>query len=408
MPRGLPRPVLGLAASALAVGLLTAPMLAYADPTPTPTPATTAAAKSPASPADELASASPTPSTTESSTAASEPSANPSASPSADSSADSDQGDSASPAPTPEASGATPGRVGSDAVAAPSPSASETESAAVQAQAAAPAGISLTKTASRSSVSKVGQVITYTFGVRNTGGVPLTDVTITDELEGLDRSTCPESSPLAVGGTLTCTATLTVTQDWLDFGSIDNSATVFGSYPIEESEETDYVGANASAHVSVAQKPAISIDASVSPSGTADKGDRLRYTATATNTGNVTLTSARITSNLSKLDLDCDPSARATLAPGESVTCDGSYVVSSSDARRGRVSAKLTALANGPYDDQRPSDSVTLRTAVTKIASSSDTGLADTGGPDDAVPVGLLGIAALVGGVALVRRGRRA
>lgn len=156
----------------------------------------------------------------------------------------------------------------------------------MQAQALAPAGISLTKTASRSRVTKVGQVVTYTFVARNTGGVALDDVAITDELDGLD-SGCPASTTLAPGAVLRCTATLTVTQDWMDFGSIDNSATVFGSYEVAEAPD-DYVGANASAHVSVDQKPAISLKASVSPTGTVDAGDRLRYAATATNTGNVT------------------------------------------------------------------------------------------------------------------------
>lgn len=302
--------------------------------------------------------------------------------------------------------------MGADAIEAPSPTATPTtsESADVQAQAAAPAGISLTKSASRSKVTKVGQVITYSFVARNTGGVELDNVAITDDLEGLSPLDCSASTSLAVGGEpLTCTATLTVIQDWMDFGSIDNSATVFADYLLPEGGGTDYVGANASAHVSVDQKPAISLKASVSPTGTVDAGDRLRYAATATNTGNVTLSGARITSSLGKLDLDCDPSARATLAPGESMTCDGSYKVTTSDGRRGKITNKLTALARGPYDDQGVSDSVTLRSKVTKITSSSDSdpGLADTGGPDGALPVGVLGALALVTGAGLIRRGRR-
>jgi uncharacterized repeat protein (TIGR01451 family) len=296
----------------------------------------------------------------------------------------------------------------SDAVQAPAPTPEASPSDRVEQAQLEDAGISLAKSASPSRVSRVGQVITYRFVVRNTGTVALTNVRITDELDGLSDLTCTQPLPATLattGASLTCTATLTVTQDWLDFGDIDNSATVFGDL-LEDSGPVEYVGANASAHVDVTQRPRIALDASVRPSGTADRGDRLRYSATATNTGNVTLTSARITSSLDALDLDCAPSARATLAPGESIRCSGRYTVSTADARRGRVSNELTARAYGPYDDQRPSDDVTLRTKVTKLASVTS-GLADTGGTDGTIPVGLAGIGALIAGAVLIRRGRR-
>lgn len=71
------------------------------------------------------------------------------------------------------------------------------------------------------------------------------------------------------------------------------------------------------------------------------------------------------------------------------------------------MSNELTARATGPYDDQGVSDTVTLRNQVTKI-SSSDPGLADTGGPDGTLPVAALGVVALITGAGLVRRGHRA
>ncbi|MFT4163693.1 MAG: hypothetical protein QM650_00445 [Microlunatus sp.] len=298
--------------------------------------------------------------------------------------------------------------------------ASQAEAAAeqqVEAQADDPgqADISLTKTASPARVSKVGQVITYRFVATNTGSIELTGVAIIDELEGLSSLSCDQSTTsatLAPDEALNCSATLTVTQGVLDFGDLDNFATVFGEYVVEG--QSDYVGANAAAHVTVAQQPSISLDASVSPSGKADRGDRLRYTATATNTGNVTLTAARITSNLNALDLTCEPAARATLAPGASMSCAGSYRVSGADARRGRVSATLTARAEQPYGEPSASgddivDSSTLRVAVTKPASTSDddSGLADTGSSQGSLPIGLLGALMAASGIGLIRRGRR-
>ncbi|BAK37377.1 hypothetical protein MLP_43630 [Microlunatus phosphovorus NM-1] len=298
--------------------------------------------------------------------------------------------------------------------------------ARVQAQAEGPteAGISLTKTASPSRVSKVGQVITYRFVATNTGALDLTNVAISDELEGLSELSCDQSgaATLAPEQALRCSATLTVTQEVLDFGDIDNFATVFGEYDIEG--QGDYVGANAAAHVSVVQQSSIGLKATVAPSGKADRGDRLRYAATATNTGNVTLTSARITSNLQALDLTCQPAARTTLAPGASMSCSGVYRVSRADASRGRVSATLTARAEQPYGDPGDSsddvtNSRTLRVAVTKPASSSHensdaassgasgSDLADSGSPQGSLLVGLFGAVLTAFGIGLIRRGRR-
>ncbi len=273
------------------------------------------------------------------------------------------------------------------------------------------ASITLAKSASPARVSKVGQVVTYRFVASNNGSVTLNQVKITDELEGLSTLACNQSgATLAPGAALSCSATVTITQAALDFGDLYNFASVFGSFPIPESPDTDYVGANASARVIVDQSPSIALKASVSPTGTADRGDRLRYRATATNTGNVTLTRARITSSLDSLDLACEPSARATLAPGASISCAGSYRVTTADARRGRVTNELTARAEPPYGaTDSSSDDVTdvvrLRVAVTKVADDSDPGLADTGGP--ALPIGLAGLAAVAAGLGLIRRTRR-
>ena len=400
------RPLAGLAAAALVLGLVGAPLAAYAEPTPTPSPTVSAAeapsptptTKIPSAPdssAPGSPSAIPSPSDTES------PSETPS--PSGESTVE----DSSSPSPD----ASTPARVAQDAIQVPGPSESAAPAPDVTGQAVAGASITLAKSASPTRVSRVGQVVTYRFVATNNGSVALSNVRITDELEGLSTPTCNQSgATLAPGAVLSCSATVTITQAALDFGDLYNFASVFGSFPIPESTDTDYVGANASARVTVDQSPSIALKASVSPTGTADRGDRLRYRATATNTGNVTLTGARITSSLDALDLDCEPPARATLAPGASISCAGSYRVTTADARRGRVTNELTARAEPPYGATDSSsdditDDVRLRNKVTKVADDSDHGLADTGGP--ALPIGLAGLAAVAAGLGLIRRTRR-
>ncbi|HYI52327.1 MAG TPA: hypothetical protein VEX57_00065, partial [Microlunatus sp.] len=173
-------------------------------------------------------------------------------------------------------------------------------------------GLTLVKTATvRGSdsltVSRVGQVIEYSFVATNSGVVEINEVDITDELEGLSPLRCTRPKPVTLqpAEELQCAATFTITQATLDFGAIFNFASVFGEAATGDPENpVDDVGAVDDAVVQVDQSPSIALRASVSPTGTADQGDRLRYTATATNTGNVTLTAARITSSLDSLDLD--------------------------------------------------------------------------------------------------------
>ena len=404
----------GLASAAATVGLITLPAAAFAEATPTPEPRP-AATSSPsprstpteptASPTDPSGPASSTP-------PASEPPDSSAASPSPQQS-EPESADPSSDAASPSPDETTGAQGSGDSITVPGPTESPAPASELAAQAVAGPSVTLSKSVTPTRVSRVGQVVTYTFRATNNGSVALSDVGISDELEGL-RSTCPTSgsvtaATLAPGQAVTCTATLTVTQAVLDFGDLFNFATVFGSYPVPEAPD-DYVGANAAARVVVDQSPSIALRASVSPSGTADRGDRLRYTGTATNTGNVTLTGARITSSLSALDLDCEPSARATLAPGATISCAGSYRVTSGDARRGRVSTELTARAERPFGETSTrsddvTDDVRLRVAVTKPPAAADHGLADTGGP--ALPLGLAGLAAVTGGLILLRRTRR-
>lgn len=412
----------GLAAAAVTLGMVGLPVVASADPTALPDAKATATAppkpsepttSEPASPGAPAAPTSAAPTSAAATPDPSSPAPTSTASPTPSETPSDAESPAAGPSPddaSPSADQSVRTQVTGDALAVPGPTPSAAPEPELAAQAVAGASIALSKSVTPTRVSRVGEVVTYTFRATNDGSVPLTEVGITDELEGL-TTTCPSTgASLAPGAVLRCTAILTVTQGILDFGDIYNFATVFGSFTVEGSP-VDYVGANAAARVTVDQSPSIALRASVSPTGTADRGDRLRYTGTATNTGNVTLTAARITSSLRALDLDCEPSAGATLAPGASISCAGGYRVSAADARRGRVSTTLTARAERPFGQSSSGDDVTdavrLRVAVTKppATTSIDHGLADTGGP--ALPLGVAGLTAMAGGLVLLRRARR-
>ena len=82
--------------------------------------------------------------------------------------------------------------------------------------------LTLVKSASPVSYDHVGQVITYTYKVTNTGNVTLTGpISVADNKVAV---TCPATSELAPGASITCTATHAVTQADLDAGRIVNIA----------------------------------------------------------------------------------------------------------------------------------------------------------------------------------------
>ena len=73
-----------------------------------------------------------------------------------------------------------------------------------------------------------GDQITYTFTVTNTGNVPLTDVTVTDDLITVTGNPLASLEPGASDAT-TFTGTYTLTQADIDAGTFTNTATVTGT-----------------------------------------------------------------------------------------------------------------------------------------------------------------------------------
>jgi uncharacterized repeat protein (TIGR01451 family) len=212
-------------------------------------------------------------------------------------------------------------------------------SAAIVRLSHAPA-IGLAKQADISSFDAPGTRIHYTFTVSNAGNVTLHLIRLTDNRLG--QISCPRTS-LAVGGSMTCTATYTTTQADLDTGQITNTATVSGLSP-----HGRRVTAQDGFTLTAEQNPAIRVRKTASPASFTAAGTRLRYGYRVTNTGNVTLNPVTLVDN--RLGpVNCPA---GSLAPGASMTCTATATTTQAELDAGGI-RNVAAAVGTPPDGER-------------------------------------------------------
>ena len=82
--------------------------------------------------------------------------------------------------------------------------------------------LTIVKTATPGTYDTLGQAISYSYLVTNSGNVTLYNISVVDDKASV---TCPSTAAgLAPAGTITCTASYSITQADLDAGSVTNSA----------------------------------------------------------------------------------------------------------------------------------------------------------------------------------------
>ncbi|WP_236808345.1 DUF7507 domain-containing protein [Amycolatopsis albispora] len=139
-------------------------------------------------------------------------------------------------------------------------------------------GISITKT-TEGGPFRAGDPVSFTITVTNTGDVALTNVEVTDPIAaGCAR----EIGYLGISGATSFTCTMTAPDD-----DVTNVATVTGTPPTGPDVSTQD-----DALVDVVH-PAVTITKDVSPAAVRE-GDRVTFTLTVTNTGDVPLTGVQV------------------------------------------------------------------------------------------------------------------
>ena len=212
--------------------------------------------------------------------------------------------------------------------------------------------------------AQVGETVTYTFEVTNTGNVTLTNVTISDPLVSVVGGPIASLAPGATDNS-TFTATYTLTQSDVDAGNVLNLATATGEDPNgdpveDESEDPTPVTPPSDptcpdcTETELPQNPEIELlkegtFVDGNGDGFAQAGETVTYTFTITNTGNVTVTNITISDPL----VTVQGGPIASLAPGDTdnSTFTATYTLTQADVDAGNVLNLATATGEDPNGD---------------------------------------------------------
>ena len=183
-----------------------------------------------------------------------------------------------------------------------------------------------------------GDVANYTITVTNTGNVTLDPIVVTDPLA--PPVSCPADA-LGPGGTMDCTASLTLDQSAIDAGSFTNTVTArgnpAGSDPGDPGDDVTSTGTEA---LDLTGEPLIGIAKNLEQAViSADGTIQITFRYTVENFGNVTLTDLILTDDVVTIFAGLSPQGFATadgtligsdlwdgsagsnlLAPGQSLT----------------------------------------------------------------------------------------
>nr|WP_231118286.1 OmpA family protein [Lysobacter silvisoli] len=225
--------------------------------------------------------------------------------------------------------------------------------------------LTLTKTASPTTVSAVGDTVAYSFAVTNSGNVTISNLVINETaFSGTGTApviSCPVTT-LAPGASTTCTGSYTVTQADIDTGSITNTATASGMDP----GSNPATSPPSSATVAVNPAPALTLTKTATPTTVSAAGDTVSYSFAVTNSGNVTISNLVINetafSGTGTAPVITCPVT--TLAPGASTTCTASYTVTQADVDAGTVTNTATASGTDPSGGATTSPSSTATVTV--------------------------------------------
>jgi len=196
--------------------------------------------------------------------------------------------------------------------------------------------LSISKEATPTTYSSVGDQIQYEFIITNPGNVTLDQVTLDDplvQIVGQDLGT------LAPAESKTITGIYIITQQDLDNGQVPNTASVSALDPTQ-----NLLDRQATFTINAIQSPSITLEKTANVNSFDAVNDLIGYQLVATNTGNVTLDQVTFNDAIAGINND----VQGSLAPGQSATVTGSYLILQSDLNAGERENTATVTAVDP------------------------------------------------------------
>ena len=192
----------------------------------------------------------------------------------------------------------------------------------------------------------VGESVTWTYTVTNTGNVALSNVSVTDD-QGLNVS-CPKYR-LAVGEQMTCSASYTAALgQYTNIGSV-SSTPPDGLTDVSDTDPSNYFGVSDPPQTALdLQKYTNGLDADTAPGPYVPVGETVTWTYTVTNTGNLTLSDIMVTDDNGTTS---DPSDDVTVCTIASLNPDTSDTCSASGTASAGQYANLGTAASTPTGD---------------------------------------------------------
>ncbi|MFF0393315.1 LPXTG cell wall anchor domain-containing protein [Kitasatospora sp. NPDC004615] len=203
------------------------------------------------------------------------------------------------------------------------------------------AELAIEKVADSAGPFHVGETVSYTYTVTNTGTATVHNLTVSDDHVAV--VTCGTTT-LNPGQSTLCHGSYVVTAADVSAGHVTNTAHAEGTDP----EGGTVLSPPAEVTVPVLGEALLTIQKAADSAGPFHVGDTVEYTYTVTNTGTATVHNLTVTDD-HIADVDCDT---ATLNPGESTLCHGSYVITAADVLAGHVTN--TAVAHGTDPEGQP------------------------------------------------------
>ena len=210
---------------------------------------------------------------------------------------------------------------------------------------------------------EVGDVINYTFSVKNTGDVTLTNIIVTDLVGGVTMSGGPIASlDPNEEDTTTFTATYTLTQADLDAGEFVNQALATGTPPqgddvTDESDNSEYTEDDSTvvpicqdASIALIKESTLTIDPNTG-CYEGEVGDVINYTFSVKNTGDVTLTNIIVTDLVGGVTMSGGPIASLDPNEEDTTTFTATYTLTQADLDAGEFVNRALATGTPPQGD---------------------------------------------------------